>query len=84
MGSQVQEQWHVTDQSGLVEANTRAETIGRRVSRGTMTTRLKSSRGRTIALVSDGSRAMVMLLEPRDGDPGEHAVLAGRSAPLSG
>ena len=39
-----------------------------------MTTWLESSRGRTIPLVSNGSRAMVFLLEHSDGDPGEHAT----------
>ncbi|WP_020578287.1 hypothetical protein [Actinopolymorpha alba] len=42
-----------------------------------MTTWLESSRGGTIALVSNGSRAMVMLLEHDDGDPGEHAIDPG-------
>ena len=51
-----------------------AELIERRVSQGQLTTWLESSRGRKIALVSNGSRAMVMLLEHGDGDPGEHAV----------
>ena len=71
---QVQEQWHLSDQPGPVEADSIAETIERRVSQGTMTTWLESSRGRTISLVSNGSRAMVMLLEHSDGDPGEHAI----------
>jgi hypothetical protein len=70
----VQEEWHLVDQPGPAEANTLAETIERRVSQGTMTTWLESSRGRMIALVSNGSRGMVMLLEHNDGDPGEHAI----------
>ena len=39
-----------------------------------MTTWFQSSRGRRIAFVSNGSRAMVMLLEHDEGDPGEHAI----------
>ena len=71
---QVQEQWHLADQPGAVDAESLAATIEQRVSQGTMTTCLESSRGRTIYFVSNGSRAMVMLLEHSDGDPGEHAI----------
>lgn len=39
-----------------------------------MTTWLESSLGRRLALVSNGPRAMVLLLEHDDGDPGEHAI----------
>lgn len=70
----MEEQWHLSEDARPVEAPNVAELIERRVSTGRMTTWLESSRGRKIALVSNGSRAMVMLLEHGDGDPGEHAV----------
>ena len=70
----MQEQWHLSDRPGPVEADSIAATVERRVSQGTMPTWLVSSRGRTITLVSNGSRAMVMFLEHSDGDPGEHAI----------
>ncbi len=70
----MQEQWHFEGEPEPIDATAVAETVHDRVSRGTMTTLLESSRGRTIHLVSNGSRAMVMLLEHGDGDPGEHAI----------
>ncbi len=70
----MQEQWHLADQPGPLEADVIVATIERRVSQGSMTTWLESSRGRTITLVSNGFRAMLMLLEHSDGDPGEHAI----------
>jgi hypothetical protein len=71
---QVQEQWRFLDEPGSIEAISVVETIERRVSEGTMTTWVESSRGRMIVFVSNGSRALVLLLEHDDGDPGEHAV----------
>ncbi|MBE1605597.1 hypothetical protein [Actinopolymorpha pittospori] len=70
----MQEQWQIGDEPGPIQASTVVELIERRVSQGTMMTWLESSLGRTIAFVSNGSRAMVMLLEHNDGDPGEHAI----------
>ncbi|MFD1948229.1 hypothetical protein [Nocardioides aestuarii] len=70
----MEEQWHLPEDTRPVEAPKVAELIQRRVSEGTMTTWLESSRGRTIVLVSNGSRAMVMLLDHGNGDPGEHAT----------
>ena len=81
----VQERWRISDQpGGIVEAATLAETIERRVATGTMTTWLESSLGRRIALVSNGPRAMVLLLEHYDGDPGEHAIDSAGGAGSSG
>lgn len=81
----VQEQWRVSDQpGGTVEVATLAETIERRVAMGTMTTWLESSLGRRIALVSNGPRAMVLLIQHDDGDPGEHAVDPAGGAGSSG
>jgi hypothetical protein len=70
----VHEEWHIADQPGPVEADSIAQSIERRLSQGTMTTWLESSRGRMISVVSNGSRAMVMLLQHSNGDPGEHAI----------
>lgn len=44
---QMQEQWHLADQPGAVDAESLTLTIEQRVSQGTMTTCLESSRGRT-------------------------------------
>ena len=71
----VQERWRISDRpDDMVDAATLAETIERRVASGVMTTWLESSLGRRIALVSNGLRAMVLLLQHDDGDPGEHAI----------
>ncbi|TXR96385.1 hypothetical protein EAO73_33270 [Streptomyces sp. col6] len=47
-----------------------------RVDDGRLETWLLSSRGRLLAFVTNGERAMVMLLDG-EGDPGEHAVDPG-------
>jgi len=70
----MQEQWHLEGEPEPVDASAISGAVADRVSQGTMTTCLESSRGRTIYVVSNGSRAMVMLLEHMDGDPGEHAI----------
>ncbi|WP_460937952.1 hypothetical protein [Phycicoccus ginsengisoli] len=81
----MREQWRISDRPGLtVESTTLAEVVERRVATGTMTTWLESSLGRRIALVSNGSRAMVLLLEHDDGDPGEHAIDPDGGAGSSG
>jgi hypothetical protein len=71
----VQERWSISGgDGGAVTADTVAETVERRAASGPSTTWFESSRGRRIALVSNGPRAMVLLLEHDDGDPGEHAI----------
>ncbi|MEU5400754.1 hypothetical protein ABZ348_15850 [Streptomyces sp. NPDC005963] len=47
-----------------------------RMDRGVLETWLSSSAGRSLAFVTNGERAMVMLLAG-EGDPGEHAVDPG-------
>ena len=69
----MQEAWRLSDEPRPVAADSVVEAIEGRVSAGTMTTWLESSRGRKVALVCNGARAMVMLME-HDGDPGQHAV----------
>jgi hypothetical protein len=71
----MQEQWRISDQSGSpVRPTAIVEAIERRIAQGDMTTWLDSSLGRRIAFVSNGPRAMVMLLRDDQGDPGEHAT----------
>src|SRR5690349_5159442 len=70
----MQEEWQIADEPGPVRGRTVVDLIEARLSHGLMTTWLESSRGRTLALVSNGPRAMVMLLEHHEGDPGEHAI----------
>jgi hypothetical protein len=80
----VQERWSISDPpGGAVDASTLADLIERRVAAGTMTTWLESSLGRRIGVVSNGPRAMVLLLEG-DGDPGEHAIDPEAGAGSSG
>ena len=71
----MQEKWRISDQpDGPVEATAIVEALERRIAQGDMTTWLSSSLGRQIAFVSNGPRAMVMLLRDDQGDPGEHAT----------
>jgi len=67
------EEWRLPD-GAHVDASHVADLIQRRVAEGSMATWLESSRDRRIGFVGNGSRALVMLLEHPDGDPGEHAV----------
>ncbi len=50
---------------------------------GQLETWLRSSRGRLLAFVTNGERAMVMLLDG-EGDPGEHAVDPGADGESDG
>lgn len=68
------EWWSLLDRPDeAVDADALAEVVAGRAAAGTVSTWLTSSQGRRLGLVSNGSRAMVLLLD-HDGDPGEHAV----------
>ncbi|MEV0736775.1 hypothetical protein AB0I51_12585 [Streptomyces sp. NPDC050549] len=59
-----------------VPAGTVTQALRAGIAEGRLETWLTSSAGRSLALVTNARRAMVMLLEG-EGDPGEHAVTPG-------
>lgn len=69
------ESWTIEDGPASVEA------LRARIDAGHLETWLTSSRGRSLAFVTNTERALVMLL---DGDPGEHAVDPGASGTSEG
>ncbi|GAA2696310.1 MULTISPECIES: hypothetical protein [Actinosynnema] len=56
-----------------VAADEVGELLRGRIAAGALEAWFASDGGRSLAVVSNGERAMVLLLE-REGDPGEHAV----------
>ncbi|MFF0291977.1 hypothetical protein ACFYST_04705 [Kitasatospora sp. NPDC004614] len=71
------EHWEFTDHWPAVGCGQDAVAeLRRRIAGGRAENWLRSSRGRQLAVVSNGVRAMVMLLAA-PGDPGEHAVDPG-------
>ncbi|MEU5164489.1 hypothetical protein AB0G74_33380 [Streptomyces sp. NPDC020875] len=67
------ETWTVGPDPAPVAPGDVPELLRARAGRGELETWLTSSAGRSLAVLSNNRRAMVMLLE-RPGDPGEHAV----------
>ncbi|MGW4307323.1 hypothetical protein [Streptomyces californicus] len=67
------ESWKIEAADALLSPGAVVEALRARTADGLLETWLTSSSGRSLALVSNTVRAMVVLLE-RDGDPGEHAV----------
>ncbi|MFI9188393.1 hypothetical protein ACIG0A_03695 [Streptomyces californicus] len=67
------ESWKIEAADALLSPDALVEAVRARTADGLLETWLTSSSGRSLALVSNTVRAMVVLLE-RDGDPGEHAV----------
>ncbi|MFI1185313.1 hypothetical protein [Streptomyces californicus] len=67
------ESWKIEAADALLSPDAVVEALRARTADGLLETWLTSSSGRSLALVSNTVRAMVVLLE-RDGDPGEHAV----------
>ncbi|MGY1503718.1 hypothetical protein ACW4TU_45400 (plasmid) [Streptomyces sp. QTS52] len=59
-----------------VPAGTVTQTLRTRIAEGRLETWLTSSAGRSLALVTNTRRAMVMVLDGED-DPGEHAATPG-------
>ncbi|TRV80456.1 hypothetical protein FKN01_06840 [Streptomyces sp. 130] len=78
------ESW-VIDEAGSPSLSSEAvsSALRARVDGGQLETWLCSSRGRWLAFVTNGERAMVMLLD-REGDPGEHAVDPGADGESDG
>ncbi|MGP3632669.1 hypothetical protein ACTU45_04720 [Streptomyces sp. 24-1644] len=75
------ESWVFTDSA--VSAATALDVLRERIASGQLETWLTSSRGRSLAVISNTERAMVMLLDG-EGDPGEHALSSGASGSSSG
>jgi hypothetical protein len=61
------------DTSAVVSPEEASEVIRSRIARGDYETWFISSLGRSLAITSNGTRAMVMLLD-EPGDPGGHAI----------
>ena len=70
------EGWSVLDDERVLSGSEVSALLAARVDRGQLTTYLQSDAGRLLTFVSNGTRAMVVLME-RAGDPGEHAVSPG-------
>lgn len=67
------EGWHLIDDSTPLNAREAAESVRRRLDQGLLETWLEHDRGMLLAVVSNRSRALVMLLDG-PGNPGAHAI----------
>jgi len=67
------DKWRVQDQLPYVTGSQAVQLVRDHIEHGTLTTWLESDRGRALAIVTNRSRALVMLLD-EPGDPGEHAI----------
>jgi hypothetical protein len=65
--------WHMQDHSAMLTGDEAAQLVRDRVGQGQMTTWFESRQGRVLAVVSNGTRALVMLID-EPGDAGEHAI----------
>lgn len=65
--------WHLQDQARTLTGREAADLVRDRVHRGDFTTWFESELGRVLAVVSNGARAMVMVLD-EPGDAGAHAT----------
>ena len=70
----MRERWAVQDDPGWLQPSDATDLVGRRLESGVLCTWFESEAGRTIAFVTNGSRAMVLRLDHNDGDQGEHAI----------
>ncbi|MFG2007305.1 hypothetical protein ACGFNU_49965 [Spirillospora sp. NPDC048911] len=67
------ETWKFEEFPSALTSQTAVEQLRTRINEGQLETWLTSSSGRLLAIVTNGQRAMVMLLDD-DADPGQHAV----------
>ena len=67
------ETWSPVDGTRPLSGQEAVELLSAEIEHGRLTTYFESDRGRMLAVVSNGSRAMVVLMGG-EGDPGEHAV----------
>ncbi|MFJ6016684.1 hypothetical protein [Streptomyces sp. NPDC092952] len=70
------ESWVLAGGAAVVSAGNVTELLRARITGGALESVLESASGRTLFVVSNTGRAMVMLLE-HPGDPGEHATDPG-------
>ena len=70
------EEWSVLDEEWKVSGDKAAARVSRNVDDGVLTTYFRSDLGRLLVVVSNGTRAMVVLMSG-EGDAGEHAVSPG-------
>jgi hypothetical protein len=70
------EAWSVLDDERVLSGSELSALLSERVDGGRLTTYAQSDIGRILTFVSNGTRAMIVLME-RAGDPGEHAVSPG-------
>ena len=70
------EEWSVPDEERKVSGDEAAARVSTNVDDGRLTTYLRSDLGRLLVFVSNGTRAMVVLMSGQ-GDAGEHAVSPG-------
>lgn len=67
------ERWSVLDGSRVASGEDAVAYVSANADVGTLTTYFRSDLGRLLGFVSNGRRAMVVLMSGK-GDPGEHAV----------
>ena len=67
------EEWSVLDEGRKVSGDKAAARVSTNVDDGRLTTCFRSDLGRLLVVISNGTRAMVVLMSG-EGDPGEHAV----------
>ena len=77
------ETWSVLHETRTVSGQEAVEHISAEIEDGRLTTYFESDRGRMLAVVSNGSRAMVVLMRG-EGDPGEHAMSPGATGSSDG
>ena len=70
------EKLSVLDEGRVFSGEETVARVSANVENGTPTTYFRSDLGRLLAFVSNGTRAMVVLMSG-EGDPGEHAVSPG-------
>ncbi|GAB2856997.1 hypothetical protein GCM10027074_25020 [Streptomyces deserti] len=77
------ESWVVAENSVPVAPDAVAELLRGRIAAGQRETWLSSATGRSLAVVTNTERAMVMLLD-HEGDPGGHAMDSGADGTSDG
>lgn len=77
------ESWVFTDSAVPASAATVLDVLQERIAAGHLETWLTSSRGRSLAIISNTDRAMITLLDD-EADPGEHAISPGANSSSSG
>jgi hypothetical protein len=79
----VAEEWTVLDEERVVSADEAVARVSANVDDGMLTTYFRSDLGRLLVIVSNGARAMVVLMNG-EGDAGEHAVSPGATGSSDG